>query len=623
MGHKRVLQLGLLLGLVGVGVGAFFLQRYLTRPTVRPDIPEGTPARSRDAIPVPAVRFRDSTTAAGIAFTHTPGLSGKKLLPETMGSGVACLDFDNDGKQDLLFVNSGAWPGAEAKEAQATPKLYRNKGGVFEDVTEALGLKVPLYGLGVTVGDFDNDGFVDVFISCVGRHRLFRNEQGKRFHDVTDAAGVGVGRLPAVSRVDFLQWKEPIPFGSSCTFLDYDGDGRLDLFVCHYITWSPRIDQDIEQSLSGGKRAYVQPREFDGAYSRLFRNVDGTRFEDVTEATGIGVFDTEGIAVKGRKRPVGKSLGVVVCDPDNDGWPDLLVANDTVRNFFFHNVAAADGKRRFDEVGLLKGAAYADEGKPRGGMGIDWGEYDTGRFAAVIANFANEPNTFLTLKNPKKLHFSDAATSVWMAGPSRVPLKFGAMFFDYDLDGRLDLLTCNGHIEPEIADIQNGQQHAQSVQLFWNTGQAERIFEPATAQDAGGDLFAPLVGRGCAFADIDNDGDLDVVLTANGGPARLLRNDYQGKHGWIRLHLKGDGKRSNRSAIGADVKIEVGGRVLRRQITAGRGYLSQSELPLTVGLDSATKVDRVTVRWPGRDHQEESWTDLEGGRTHDLIQGSR
>jgi hypothetical protein len=254
-------------------------------------------------------------------------------------------------------------------------------------------------------------------------------------------------------------------------------------------------------------------------------------------------------------------------------------------------------------------------------MGIDWGEYQPGRFAAVIANFANEPNTFLR-KEPGELLFSDFALGVCLAGPSRVPLKFGAFFFDYDLDGRLDLLTCNGHIEPEIADIQNGQTYAQPAQLFWNTGDPERVYEPVTARAAGEDLFRPLVGRGSAFADIDGNGTLDVVLTANGGPARLLRNEYKGGNRWVRLHLKGDGARANRSAIGAEVTVHVGKQVLRRRVAAGRGYLSQSELPITVGLGKADRVDRVTVRWPCRDRHEETWTELAAGRTHELVQGA-
>jgi hypothetical protein len=312
---------------------------------------------------------------------------------------------------------------------------------------------------------------------------------------------------------------------------------------------------------------------------------------------------------------------VVVCDPDADGWPDLVVANDTVRNFFFHNRPGPDGSRVFHEVGYPIGVAYADEGKPRGGMGIDWGEFAAGRSAVVIANFANEPLTFLERDRPGRLLFSDAALSVGLAGPSRSTLKFGSFFFDYDNDTRLDLLVCNGHIEPEIALIQASQKYAQPAQLFWNTGNPECYFEPVTAARAGDDLFKPMVGRGCAFADLDGDGDPDVVLVANGGEARVLRNDAPRDNHWVRFDLRGDGAKSNRSAIGAVVTVEAGGKTLARQVTGGRGYLSQSELVLHVGLGSAAKVDKLTVRWPGKDAGTETWANLDADKLHTLKQG--
>jgi hypothetical protein len=623
--NPRVRWLAVLVVLGGAGAGAYFVYKWLNPPASPNNPPPVHTAHGREAVPVPKVKFTDATDAAKIRFTHFNGPSGRKLLPETMGSGVAFLDYDNDGFQDVLFVNSCPWPGGKHEGPPPTPALYRNKGdGTFEDVTKGSGLDVSFYGIGVAVGDYDNDGFSDVFISCIGRHHLFHNEQGKGFRDITDAAQVGgPGKLPDVSRAEFLDWKEPIPFGASCTFVDYDGDGKLDLFVCHYITWSPKIDQAIGSSLGGGRRDYVQPKDFEAGYCALYRNLGGGKFEDVSEAAGVRVSDKDAIGPKARKRPVGKSLGVVICDPDKDGWPDLIVANDTTRNFFFHNVAGPDGKRRYEEVGYLVGAAYADEGKPRGGMGIDWGEYLPGRFAALVANFANEPDTFLCLEdaNAASLRFSDAALAVCVAGPSREWLKFGAFFFDYDLDGRLDILTCNGHIEPDISSIQSKQSFAQPAQLFWNTGDPVRVYEPVTAADAGADLFRPMVGRGSAFADVLNNGRLAVVLCANGGKARFLRNDYAGDNHWVRLHLKGDGERSNRSAIGARVVIEADGQTLHRQVTGGRGYLSQSELPLTVGLGAATKVDRVTVYWPGKDLKPEVWTDLAVSKTHALEHG--
>ena len=606
-----------------LGVGGYFYVQSLKRARTDTAGIEGGTAIERPKRPVPECHFTDVTAAAGISFKHEAGFSGQKLLPETMGGGVAILDYDGDGKPDILFVNSCPWPGA-ANAPKATMKLYRNLGNwKFEDVTVAAGLDVVLYGMGVAVGDIDNDGRPDLFISCVGKHRLFRNVDGKKFQDVTDSAGVGgagpdLAKLPAA---DFMKLKTPIPFGSSATFLDYDGDGRLDLFVCHYVTWSPAVDLSIASSLEGGKRAFGRPTEFEAAQCTLYRNVDGKKFEDVSAKAGVLVTSTEGTDTNARQRPVGKALGVIAADVDNDGWPDLLVANDTVRNFFFHNEAGPDSTRVFAEKGLPTGAAYAEGGRARGGMGIDWGEFAAGRSTAIIANFANEPLTCLE-KNAGKLFFSDTATVTGLAGPSSVPLKFGTFLFDYDNDGRLDLLVNNGHIEPDIAKIQSSQQYAQSAQLFWNTGDKECYFEVATEKEAGADLFKPMVGRGSAFADFDGDGKLDVLLVANGGEARVLRNNGpKAANHWVRFDLRGDGVKSNRSAIGARVVVEAGGMKYTRQVTGGRSYLSQSELVVSFGLGPIAKVDKVTIDWPGKTAEPESWTTVDVDKVNVLTQG--
>jgi hypothetical protein len=544
---------------------------------------------------------------------HTNGGRGKKLLPETMGSGVAFLDYDNDGWQDILFINSCYWPGYEDRQKpRPTLALYRNKGDVtFEDVTKAVGLDVTLYGMGVTVGDYDNDGWPDLFITFVGGNHLFHNEadgkSGRRFKDVTQAAGVGEpGGWPAAANGDFLQQRTPLVFPSSAAFLDYDGDGWLDLFVCNYVTWSPVIDLE-HPDLVAGLRTYGQPRAFTGAQCFLYRNLGDGRFADVSESAGIQVSNPDG-------QPVAKALGVVACDLDDDGWPDIVVANDSVRNFLFHNVRDGHGGRRFVEIGLEKGVAYGSDGAERAGMGIDWGEYRAGSSALIIGNFAGEPNSFFRREN-HKLSFSDLAAKEGIAGPSQAVLKFGVFFFDYDLDGRLDLLTSNGHLAPEISQLQPGQTYPQPVQLFWNTG-SKPAYTLVTAEQAGTDLFRSLVGRGCAYADINRDGYLDVVLTENGGPARLLRNEGGTGHNWIRLVLEGNGKDSNRSAIGAKVTVEAGGLVQRREVISGRSYLSQCELPLTFGLGRATKVDRVTIEWPGKNAGKQVFTDWEVNRVH-------
>lgn len=608
---------------------AAYVSSYLFKPRNHKTGPDVNPVRGREAIPVPAIKFTDVTAQSGITFRHVNGATGSKLLPETMGGGVVIFDYDGDGKPDILFVQSGLLPGHDPKEARPTMALYRNLGGFkFQDVTKEAGLDKPMYGMGVCVGDFDNDGRPDIFVSCIGKHHLFRNVDGKKFMDVTDAAGVGGGPdLPwDVSREQFLAWKDPIPFGSSCTFVDYDGDGKLDLFVCHYIEWSPKIDLGVSATLAGVGRAYVPPKDFNGAQCKLYHNLGSGKFQDVSKEAGIELFRAEGIGTGARQRAVGKCLGVIVCDPDDDGWPDLIVANDGTPNFYFRNRPDGNGGRRFEECGAELGVALPDDAQARGGMGIDYGQILPNVYAAIIANFANEPDTLLRLRptepnQPRDLFFTDTALTYGLTGPSRTPLKFGAFFFDCDLDGRLDLLTCNGHIEPEIEKTRAGDRFAQAAQLYWNTGREKPAFEPVTEATAGKDLFRPIVGRGSAFADLDGDGKLDVVLCANNGPPIILRNDTDLKHHWVRLNLVGDGVHANRSAIGATVIVEAGGNTLTRMVVGGRGYLSQSELPVTIGLGKADKVDRLLVKWPGKDLMEEIFPVPAIDRTIDLKQG--
>ena len=621
---RPVVAIAALLAVAGLAVGGYFGFKYLKKKPHEVAPLETHKPHEREKREVPAITFTDVTAASGVQFHHYNGYSGEKLLPETMGGGVAVFDYDGDGKHDVIFVGSSSWSASSTKPRLAPPslQLFHNLGGMkFEDVTKQAGLDaVECYGMGVAVGDYDNDKRPDIFISCVGKHRLFRNVEGKRFEDVTDAAGVGgPGALPAKPRDEFLKHAPPIPFGASATFLDYDGDGQLDLFVCHYLTWSPSIDKSINATLEGGKRAFVQPKDFQGAQCTLYRNAGGGKFVDVSKNAGILVEEKEGTAAGAKVRPVGKSLGVLVCDADGDGWPDVLVANDTVRNFFFHNVPGPNGTRTFEEKGLPIGAAYADSGAPRAGMGIDWGEFAPGRLAAVVANYANEPLTFFE-KAGGKLAFSDSTAVAGLSAPSRAPLKFGTFFFDYDNDGRLDLLVSNGHIEPDITTIQASQSHAQPLHLYWNTGDNQCYFEPVTVERGGKDLFKPMVGRGCTYADLDGDGDLDLILVANGGEARILRNDAPNTNKSVRLDLRGDGTNSNRSAIGAVVTVEAGGQTFVRHVTGARGYLSQPELVLTVGIGTATKADKVTVRWPGKDAASETWTNLTAG-PHTLEQG--
>ena len=517
------------------------------------------------------LRLVDVTRQAGIQFKHNNGAFGRKYLPETLGPGCAFLDYDNDGWQDILIVNGTDWP--ENAKRRTTLSLYKNnRDGTFRDVTRQSGLSVPVYGMGVAIGDFNNDGFPDIFLSCVGQSRLFQNTGRGTFVDVTERAGLG-GRQG---------------FSTSAMWVDYDRDGLLDLFVCNYVRWS--TDQDVTCSLDGRQKSYCTPEAYRGSTCWLFRNLGNGKFKDVTAESGI--FDTSS-----------KSLGVTQLDLDNDGWPDIFVANDTQPNKLYHNLR--NGK--FQEVGVRAGVAFSEDGKARAGMGVDVADLDnTGIPTLAVTNFHNE--MLALYKGRKGGLFNDLAPGSEIGRLTRGSLGFGCFFFDADLDGRQDLLVVNGHIDNTVRNT----QYAQPPHLFLNTGESFREI----AADVGSDFAAAKVGRGAAFGDFDNDGDLDVLITTNGGPAYLYRNDQLSGNKSIRFRMVGT--ESNRDAIGATVRISFGGQASTRTVKSGGSYLSQSELPVTFGLGKQDLVDRVVVRWPrGRT---EEYKNLKAGR-YKIVEG--
>lgn len=563
--------------------------RYAFRsgPEEAVEIPVAAP-RAVEAAPrdVPVVPFTDVTAEAGIDFVHVNGAAGEALLPETMGAGAAFLDVDRDGDQDLLLVNSTTWD-AVLSDAEVGPNagptmsLYENDGaGTFADRTAGSGLEVSFYGTGVAVGDIDGDGWTDIFVSAVGPNRLFRNVEGGRFEDVTRAAGVAGADT---------EWS------SSSAFFDADGDGDLDLLVGNYVRWSREIDIEVGYQLTGVGRAYGPPLNYGGTTMDLYRNDGSGLFTDVSEEAGLHILNPA------TDTPVAKTLGLAPVDIEGDGDIDVVVANDTVRNFLLVN----DGSGVFTEEGEFYGLAYGRDGEATGAMGADAADFrNDGELAFAIANFANEMTSLYVSQGDPTL-WSDEAITAGIGAPSRRVLSFGLFFFDYDLDGRLDLLQVNGHLEDDIEVVEPSQQYRQAPQLFWNAGpDASATFVPVEPAPGDG-LTVELVGRGSSYADIDGDGDVDVLLLQTGDRALLLRNDQETGHRWLRFVLRGDGERVNRDAVGAWVEVEqqtaAGPVVQRRRVMPTRSYQSQVEPVVTIGLgdaSSADELERVEVLWP-------------------------
>ena len=509
------------------------------------------------AVAPPALGFAltDITGAAGIDFHHNSGAFGAKYLPETMGPGCAFLDYDNDGWLDLLLVNGMDWPGHKSQHSLL--KLYRNnRNGTFTDVTERAGLAVEMYGMGVAVADYDNDGLPDILITAVGQSRLFRNLGAGRFADVTEKAGLG-GRKG---------------FSTSALWFDYNRDGLLDLLICNYVKWSPELD--VFCSVDGRRKSYCTPEAYHGDTCWLFRNRGNGTFEDVTAKSGI--FD-----------PTSKSLGVTLVDYDHDGWPDVLVANDTQPNKLYRN--RRDGT--FEEVGVRAGIAFSEDGKARAGMGIDAADFDnSGVEGIAITNFDNEMIALYRPSNPGM--YADIAMGAGIGPASRDSLGFGCTFLDINLDGWLDLIAVNGHIDETVRQIHGNTGYAQPPHLFLNRGHDR--FQDVAAQ-AGGGFATRKVARGLAYGDFDRDGDLDLLLTTNHGPALLYRNDVVSGARALRLRLVGT--KSNRDAIGSVVRLTTADGTQSRMVKTGSSYLSQSELTLTFGLGPRDAANKIVVEW--------------------------
>jgi len=524
----------------------------------------------------PGFRFTDVTGPAGIQFQHNSGAFGGKFLPETLGSGCAFLDYDRDGWQDVLLINGTDWPGH--KKRRTTLRLYHNNGnGTFTDVTTRAGLDVEMYGMGVAVGDYNNDGFPDILITCVGQNRLFRNTGKGTFVDVTNTSGLGKRE----------------GFSTSALWFDYDRDGLLDLFVCNYVKWSP--EHDVFCSLDGKHKSYCTPEAYRGATCWLFHNRGDGTFEDVTAASGI--FDSSS-----------KSLGVAMFDGNHDGWPDLLVANDTQPNKLYRN----QHNGTFKDVAVETGLAFSTEGKARAGMGVDVADFDnSGMPGVAITNFDNE---MIGLYRMSGKSFEDIAPQSGVGIASRNSLGFGCAFLDANLDGWLDFAVANGHIDETVRNIRGNVGYAQPPELFLNRGKGS--FREI-ASEVGGEFDQPKVGRGLAYGDFDRDGDLDLLLTTNNGPAYLYRNDQLSGNRSIRFRLVGT--KSNRDGIGAAVRVFAGGLTQSRLVKGGSSYLSQSELPVTFGLEKRDRIERAVIDWPSG--RTEEFKNLGAGRCYECTEG--
>lgn len=513
--------------------------------------------------------FEDVTERSGIHFRHHTGASGGKLLPETIGAGAAFLDYDGDGHLDVFLVDSGPWPDAPDEEDPPRCALYRGRGdGSFVDVSSATGAAVAVYGMGCAVADYDADGDADVYVTALGRNLLLRNDGGM-FTDVAESAGVGGGTWTDSHGRPHPDWS------TAALWFDADGDRDVDLLVANYCQWTR--DLEVFTTLDGTTKAFTTPDRYTGLPCRLYLGRGDGTFEDATESAGLAPH-------------LGKALGAATWDFDGDGLPEVVVANDTRPNFYFANL----GGGRFAERGIEARVAYDEHGRARAGMGVDVADYANDGVAGIaIGNFAKEPAS-LYRRQPDGT-FRPAARRARIVAPTLAPLTFGLAFADLDLDGAQDLVLVNGHIEPDIERFFPGESHAQPIVLLRGDGRGG--FDDASAA-SGPDLARPRVGRGLALGDVDEDGDLDMLVTTNGGDAVLLANRIVERTGRRSLRVRLRGRPPATDALGAVVTVTADGVTQTRVRRTGSSYLSQSEPTLTFGLPAENATLEVRVRWP-------------------------
>ncbi len=563
---------------------------FILSGCTKPQAPTETP-KPQESTKSTGVAFEDVTKSAGIDFKHVNGAFGKKWLPETMGSGLAWIDYDGDGYPDLFLVNGREWTAEEKAKAKsisitppagATCKLYHNeRNGTFKDVTQAAGLNITMYGMGVCVGDYDNDGNPDIYVTGLGRNYLFHNEGNGTFKEVAGVAGVQDGG-----------------WSTSCAWVDYDKDGKLDLIVAHYAQWTPEKDIPFPRN---GHPTYGTPGPYNGDPLRLYHNEGNGKFKDVSEQAGIRK-NAEGRALQG------KSLGIAICDYDMDGYPDIAVANDTEPNYLLHNLKNGT----FKEIGVETTMAIPDNGIARGAMGIDACDYDNnGKESLIIGNFSNQG---LNLYHNEGAAFRDVNGQTGILKATLLSLTFGCFFMDFDNDGWRDIFIANGHVDDDIQEVQKTVEYAEKPHLFLNTGGGN--FTEVTDQ-TGAAMTQKYIARGAAYADFELSGQTGIAISTNNGLAHLFRNTTETANKSLRLEL--EGTKSNRSAIGAYVRVKCGDKTQTYVVKSGSSYCSQSELPLTIGVGTQSKVS-ASIVWPSNEKTE--LADLEPGQIYHIVEGT-